>query len=234
MDIDISEHLNPKIAHHCLPLFQNKHYPECAHTAMKQVELNLNKKLGIVKFTPATKTIMDKFSKGKGVRLKVPFGEEQQENAKILFQGAFKYYRNHAAHQDQNISKKMALRIMVIGSELLDLLDVCVLNIDEIGGIEEVKSVLGIKDDNALYKLLSLINGYHIPDDTWDGFYEDLPRMGIGIDEFNKLYELNLINYECAPYVPFEGEKDPIEELGFFSLTDLGQEVVEILAKNKA
>ena len=94
MDVDISEHLNLKIAHHCLPLLKRGHYPECAHTAMKQVELNLNKKLGIVKFTPATKTIRDKFMDGKGVRLKVPFSEEQQDNANLLFQGAFKYYRN--------------------------------------------------------------------------------------------------------------------------------------------
>jgi len=48
----------------------------------------------------------DKFSKGKGIRLKVPFGEEQQENAKLLFQGAFKYYRNYSAHQDTNITKE--------------------------------------------------------------------------------------------------------------------------------
>jgi hypothetical protein len=52
---------------------------------MNQVELNLNKKLAIVRFTPATKTILDKFSDGKGFRLKVPFGEEQQANAKLLF-----------------------------------------------------------------------------------------------------------------------------------------------------
>ncbi len=146
MDVDIGESLNPKINHHCLPLFNNEHYPECA--AMKQVELNLNKKLGIVKFTPVTKIIWDKFSDGKGVKLRVPFGEEQEENAKLLFHGVFRHYRNHAAHQDQNITKKTALRIMIVASELLDLLDVCYLSIDEIGGIEEVKAVLGIKDDD--------------------------------------------------------------------------------------
>ena len=52
---------------------------------MKQVELNLNKKLGIISYKPAAKIICDKFSKGKGIRLKVPFGEEQQENAKLFF-----------------------------------------------------------------------------------------------------------------------------------------------------
>ena len=231
MDIDISEYLNPKIEHHCLPLFKNEHYPECAHTAMKQVELNLNKKLGIVKFTSTAKTIWDKFSDGKGLRLKVPFGEKQQANAKLLFQGAFKYYRNHAAHQDQNITKKIALRIMLIASELLDLLDVCYLSIDEIGGIEEVKAVLGIKNNESLQKLLSLVDGYCIPDDTWDGFFEDLALMGFGNDEYHKLFELNIVDYEYGPYVPDEGEDNPPEEIGFFGLTDLGKEVAEVLSK---
>jgi hypothetical protein len=223
--------LNPKIEHHCLPLFKGKHYPECAHTAMKQVELNLNKKLGIVRYVPTTKTIWEKFSDGKGLRLKVPFGEEQQDNAKLLFQGAFKYYRNHAAHQDQSITKKTALRIMVIASELLDLLDVCYLNIDEIGGIEEIKAVLRIKDDERLQKLLSFVDGYSIPDDASDGFFEGLALMGFGNEEYDKLFELNLIYYEFAPYTPHEGEDYPSDEIGFFGLTDLGKEVVKALNK---
>lgn len=234
MDIDIVEYLNPKIEHHCLPLFKNEHYPECAHTAMKQVELNLNKKLGVVKFTPATKTIWDKFSNEKGVKLRVPFGEEQQENAKLLFQGAFKYYRNHAAHQDQSITRKIALRIMLIASELLDLLDVCYLSVDEIGGIEEIKAVLGIKDDERLRELLLFINGYSIPDDACDGFFEGLALMGFGNEEYDKLFELNLIYYEFGPYVSYEGEDYPPDEIGVFGLTDLGKEVVEALSNKEA
>jgi len=197
---------------------------------MNQVEMSLNKKLGIVKYVPTTKTIQEKFSGGKGLRLKVPFGEEQQENAKLLFQGAFKYYRNHAAHQDQGITKKIALRIMVIASELLDLLDVCYLSIDEIGGIEEIKAVLHIKDDERLQKLLSFIDGYHIPDDAFDGFFEGLALMGFGDEEYDKLFELDLIYYEFGPYIPGEGEVYPPDEIGFFGLTDLGKEVIEVLS----
>ena len=80
MNIALKDYLNPKIEHYCLKLFQNEHYPECAHSAMKQVELHLSKKCGINDFTPATATINKMFSTGKGVRLRVPLGEKQQGN----------------------------------------------------------------------------------------------------------------------------------------------------------
>jgi uncharacterized protein (TIGR02391 family) len=234
MNLEIREYLNPKIEHHCLRLFENGHYPECAHTAMKQVELNLNKKLGIVGYEPTTKTIWDKFSKGKGIRLKVPFGEEQQENAKLLFQGAFKYYRNYSAHQDTNITKETAVRIMLISSELLDLLDACYLSIDELGGIEEIKRVLEIKDDERLEELLTFIDGQWIADDACDGFFEDLYKKGFGTNHYDKLFELNLVSYELGPYEPSEDELYPPEEIGFFGLTVLGKEVVEAIRKKRA
>ena len=234
MILEIREYLNPKIQHHCLNLFQNGHYPECAHTAMKQVELNLKKKLGIVDYEPTTKTIWDKFSKGKGIRLKVPFGEEQQENAKLLFQGAFKYYRNYSAHQDTNITKETALRIMLIASELLDLLDACYLSIGELGGIEEIKRVLEIKDDEKLEELLTFIDGQWIADDDCDGFFEDLYKKGFGTDHYDKLFELNLVSYELGPYESSEDEHYPAEEIGFFGLTALGKEVVEAIRKKGA
>ncbi|MCX6340701.1 MAG: hypothetical protein NTX71_12415 [Candidatus Aureabacteria bacterium] len=234
MNLEIREYLNPKIEHHCLCLFENGHYPECAHTAMKQVELNLNKKLGIVGYEPTTKTIWDKFSQRKGICLKVPFGEEQQENAKLLFQGAFKYYRNYSAHQDTNIVKETSLRIMLIASELLDLLDVCYLSIDELGGIEEIKRVLEIKNDERLEELLTFIDGQWIADDSCDGFFEDLYKKGFGTDHYDKLFELNLVSYQWGPCESSENELDPPEEIGFFGLTALGNEVVETIRKKRA
>jgi len=234
MNLEIKEYLNPKIEHHCLTLFENGHYPECAHTAMKQVELNLNKKLGIIGYQPATKTILDKFSKGKGIRLKVPFGEEQQENAKLLFQGAFKYYRNYSAHQDRNITRESAFRIMLIATELLNLLDACYLNIDELGGIEEIKKVLEIETDERLEELLTFIDGQWIHDDVCDGFFEDLYNKNFSDYQYNKLFELNMICYESGPYEPEEDEPEPPEEIGFFKLTSLGKEVVEAIRRKMA
>ena len=159
MNIDIKEHLNPKVVHHCLRLFENKHYPECAHTAMKQVEINFNKKCGLKSFIPIVKTIEKIFKPGKGVRLKVPFGEKEQKFAQEFFKGAFVYYRNYTAHQQDNITMDIALRVMFIASELLDLLDACSLNLEELGGIKEIKNVLGIDDNNRLVSCQVSIDG---------------------------------------------------------------------------
>jgi uncharacterized protein (TIGR02391 family) len=233
MNMEIKEYLNPKVEHHCLGLFENEHYPECAHTAMKQVELSLNKKLGIVGYEPIAKNIQEKFSKGKGVRLKVPFGEDQQENAKVLFLGAFKYYRNHSAHQDANITKKTALRIMLIASELLDLLDVCYLNVEELGGIEEIKRVLNISSDERLEELLTFIDGQWIPDDACDGFFESLYSKGFGNDHYDTLFELNLIYYEFGPCENIDDDPLCPTEIGFFGLTELGKEVLEQIRKRR-
>lgn len=174
MKIEITEYLNPKIEHHCLKLFENEHYTECASTAMKQVEIVMNEKCGINGFIPAGKTIDKIFSSGRGIRLNVPLGEKQKEDAKILFKGAFKYYRNYTAHQQENITKHIALRVMFIASELLDFLGACYLNLKELGGFEEVKNVLEIQDDQRLEELLCLMDNYCFPEDTCDGFFEDL------------------------------------------------------------
>ena len=234
MNMDIKEFLNPKIEHHCLMLFENGHYPECAHTAMKQVELCLNKKLGIVEYEPTTKTIQEKFTKGKGIRLKVPFGEDQQENAKLLFLGAFKYYRNHTAHQDTNLTRIAALRIMIVASELLDLVDASYLNIEEVGGIEEIKRVLNIKDNDKLEELLTFIDGQWIADDACDGFFEDLYEKGYGDDHYDKLFELNLISYEFGSVEPIADDPFSPTDIGFFRLTELGKEVVFLIKKKNA
>ncbi len=233
MDIAIKDYLNPKIAHHCLKLFENEHYPECAHSAMKQVELYLNKKCGIDDFVPVTTTINKMFSSGKGVRLKVPLGEKQQEYAKILFVGAFKYYRNYTAHHQDNITKEIALRVMFIASELLDLLDESSLNLEELGGIEEIRNILGINNNKKIEELLCFVDGYQIVDETYDGFFEDFTKHGFTDDQYNLLFDLSLSYYEEFPYEADDDELYPPESIGYFRLTDIGRDLLQSI-KQKA
>lgn len=234
MNMDIRDYLNSKIEHHCLRLFENEHFPECVHAAMKQVELNLKKKLGIVDYIPAGKIIDERFSNSKGVCLKVPFGQDQQDNARLLFRGAFKYYRNYVAHEDANITKLMALRVMIIASELLDLLDACYLSLEEIGGLEEIKRIMEIRDNSAMEELLMFVEGQWIADDVCDGFFEDLARRGFGQNQYHKLFELNLMTYESDPCRNVDDDPLSLEEVGFFRLTDLGKDIVNRIRKEKA
>jgi len=231
MNIDIKDYLNPKIVHHCLKLFENKHYPECAHTAMKQVEINFNKKCGVKNFTAISHTIKKMFGPGKGVRLKVPFGEKEQKYAQDLFNGAFTYYRNYTAHQQDNVTRDIALRVMFIACELLDLLDACSLSLEELGGIKEIKNVLEIEDNNRLEELLSYVDGSWIADDACDGFFEDLAKRGFTVDQYEKLFELNIVCYEEKPYSPDESELYPPERIGLFELTDIGKEIKKTIKK---
>jgi hypothetical protein len=108
------------------------------------------------------------------------------------------------------------------------------LSIDELGGIEEIKRVLEIKDDERLEELLTFIDGQWIADDAYDGFFEDLYKKGFGTDHYDKLFELNLVSYESGPYEPSKDELYPPEEIGFFGLTALGKEVVEAIRKKRA
>ena len=123
---------------------------------------------------------------------------------------------------------------MLVASELLDLLDACYLSIDELGGIEEIKKVLEIENDERLEELLTFIDGNWIADDTCDGFFEGLYKKGFGNDQYDKLFELNLICYEFGPYEPEEDEPYPPEEIGFFGLTALGKEVAEVIRRKRA
>lgn len=230
MQTDINTYLNPKIIHHCLLLFENKHFNECAHTAMKQVEINLNIKGGVNGFEPAVKTIDKMFSSGKGIRLRVPLGENQKENAKKLFEGAFKYYRNYTAHNQEHINDKIAFRVMIIASELLDLLDCCTLDLEELGGVEEIINIFQIQNAKRLYQLLAFIDEQYILEDISDGFFEDLASNGFSYDQYEKLFELNLVFCEELPCQ--EMESNIINSihpgyLTYFKLTEMGHELLQ-------
>ena len=73
------------------------------------------------------KTLIDSLftigGKYKTVKLRVPLGDDLQEQAKSYFASVFAYYRNYLAHDGSRIDKNSALRILVLASELLDLID---------------------------------------------------------------------------------------------------------------
>ena len=231
MQIDIRTYLNPKINHHCLLLFENKHFTECAHTAMKQVEINLNKKVGINRFAFAVTTINKMFSSGKGVLLRVPLGKNQQENAKLLFKGAFQYYRNYTAHNQEHIDDKIALRVMVLASELLDLLDCCTLDLEELGGVDEIINIFQIQNKNRLNQLLTFIDGQYIIEDISDGLFEDLASNGFSYEQYEKLFELNLVFCEES-HNQEKGSNCGLSHPEYFTyfkfkLTEMGHELLQ-------
>lgn len=235
METEIEELLSPRIAKHCLPLYSDGHYKHAAHEAMIQVEMALKEK-GQVKDKRFGYTLVESLfhigGKGQYIRLRVPLGQELQAQAEQLFKGAFAYYRNYSAHDGSRIDECQCLRIMILASELLDLVDASSLTFSDIGGVEGLIEAGAFADSEQLLGLLRLLDGYHIVDDAADGLYEVMwEKLGVGELQLVAVIELDLVRYQVTDYVPYPGELYPPDDVGWFTLTDLGERFVkEIIA----
>lgn len=223
MEIAIAELVHPRLQNEALRLFGNVHYKAAAHEAMTQVEMALKEVSGTPKET-AAEVIKRLFKTGDGgIKLIVPFGEHLQPQAAELFRGAFTYYRNYTAHDGSNIDKEQALRIMILATELLRLINSSRKSFIGIGGGTGLVKLGAFKDLEAVHRLLKMLDGYCNPEDVYDGFFEDLAKGGYEWDHVEALLEFGLITIE-----PFDVEPDPdngwpFEKMERYKLTALGR-----------
>src|SRR5512138_1489539 len=152
MEIQENEVLHRRIVNSCLSLFNDGYYQHAALESMKQVEMALREKGIAPKDRFGENLVNWVLGNGEHITLSVPFGDELQEKARVLFKGAFGYYRNYAAHDGAKIDKTACLRIMILASELLDLISASRRSFEGIGGIDGIikagifKSVEEFKD----------------------------------------------------------------------------------------
>jgi uncharacterized protein (TIGR02391 family) len=233
MKIELEEELlNPRIVKHCMSLYVDGHYKHAALEAMIQVEKALKEKAGeggdIKGY--GVRLVTNLLGKGKGIKLRVPLGEDLQPQAKTLFEGAFAYYRNYAAHDGTKIDQRICLRTMVLASELLDLMDASSLSFADVGGIEGLVKAGSFKDKEALLSLLEFLDGRCLPGEDAHGFYEDLYERGFRDSQLDAVIELDLVHYRVEDYVPHPYEllhdHSYPDTLGWFELTDLGKRAV--------
>jgi uncharacterized protein (TIGR02391 family) len=226
--------LHKRIIDKCMPLYKDGYFHDAAYKSMKQVELAIKEKSGVSKnlrgqklsSTTLVKTVL---GPEKGIKLKIPLADDDlQKDALELFKGAFIYYRNYTAHEDDNTNNVSCIRIMVLASELLDLIGASSISFTEIGGVEGLIKHGIFADESKLTGLLSLLLSEYCPDDTFDGLFEDLAMKGYTDNQFQSVFDLGLIEYieyNCDdvhdPPSPFD-----IETIGRFELTPLGQEVL--------
>ena len=111
MDIQEGEVFHPRIVSSCLPLFRDGHYQHAALESMKQVEMALREKGIAPKDRFGDKLVNWVLGSGEHITLSIPLGNDLQEKARILFKGAFGYYRNYAAHDGAKIDKTICFRI---------------------------------------------------------------------------------------------------------------------------
>lgn len=97
-----------------MPLYKDGHFPSAARESMIQVELALKEKSITGEKLFGTKLVETLLGSKDGIKLAIPLGDELQKQAKSLFNGAFFYYRNYAAHDGSKINKVSCIRIMVL------------------------------------------------------------------------------------------------------------------------
>ena len=236
MNVEFETLLHPRVLKHCKQLVVDGHYKHASLEAMTQVELALKEKSG-VKNKFGVNLSSNLFGESKGIKLRVPFGEEMQKQAERLFSGAFSYYRNYAAHDGSKIDKHTCLRVTILASELLNLIGASALSFADVGGISGLVQTGVFSDREQLHKLLCFLDGHILPDHVCDGFYEDLAYKGFSDTQVQALIDTGLIEYFTKSYVPSELDQldynvHPPDELGWFELTELRKEISTNLERN--
>jgi uncharacterized protein (TIGR02391 family) len=136
-----------------VPLYLEHHYKQAAAEAMTQVEQAVKEKSG-VKHKFGVKLMGHVFGEGAGIKLRVPFGEHMQEPAESYFKGTFAYYRNYAHHEGSQIDQLVCLRVMIIASDLLDLVGASALSFADVGGVKGLISERILSDAKSVYEIL--------------------------------------------------------------------------------
>jgi hypothetical protein len=243
MEYNVVELLSARIQKHCSPLWNDGYFKHAAHEAMILVEQALKEKgltkENYMKFGQTLITSLFRIGgKETSVKLRVPLGEDLQTQAEAFFQGVFSYYRNYTAHDGSKIDNRISLRIMIIASELLELIDSSALSFSDIGGVNGLLAKGVFENKEQLSSLLASLSGY-FPDGDLDGLREELfEKHGILEHHLEAVLELDLVRYNEDDYFPDEEEMrsvwindSPPQTLGHFELTELGERFVSELRK---
>ena len=132
--MNLDKFLHQRVIDKCKALYEDGHFSQAALESMKQVELALKERTEIGENLFGVRLVDHILGSGEGIKLKIPLGDELQEQAKLLFKGAFSYYRNYAAHDGSKIDETICIRVMMLASELLDLIAASSVSFAEIGG----------------------------------------------------------------------------------------------------
>jgi len=230
VDATIEKLLAPRIVKNCWPQFENGHFKDSAREAMVQVEMALREKGKVEGIQFGAALIGNLFAGKHGVKLRIPLGDELQSQARKYFEGVFSYYRNYAAHDGSRIDDRIALRILIVASELLELIDASELTLTDHGGVDGLVRIGGFGTAERLGALLNLLDDYWMPESTYDGLYDDLAETGFWEPELEAVFRLNLVEMHSAEYeTPEGGFWDSVEIIEWIKLTDLGRKTLDSL-----
>ncbi|MCE9597045.1 MAG: TIGR02391 family protein [Spirochaetia bacterium] len=223
----MDRYLHNTIKETCLPLFNNGHFPQCALEAMKQVELALKAKAQINSNLFGARLIKVLWGDGPNILLRAPFSDKMHEETKDLFIGAFTYYRNYAAHNSTGINETISMRVLVLASELLDLVDASEIHFQNIKGVEGLIAHKIFRDRTEILDLLRFLSDQIFPHETYDGMFEELARRGFTEWQYQSLFDLGFVEYKSKHVNhAFPGQAEDWDEFGWLELTDKGKGLV--------
>jgi len=164
----------------------------------------------------------------EGVLLRVPLGDDLQESAKEYFKGVFSYYRNYVAHDGSLVDEKVALRVLIVASELMELIESSELTLTDHGGVSEIVRIGDFGSEKRLRMLLDLLDGYHMPESTYDGLFEMLAMNGFDEKAVEQTISLGLVVMtQGYVEVPGRGPYPEFEDHEWFELGPVGKEIME-------
>jgi hypothetical protein len=119
----------------------------------------------------------------------------------------------------------MCFRILVVASDLLFLVGASRVSFSEVGGVEGLVKHRVFPSRDDVSDLLRLLDGYCLPDEVADGFYEDLTKRGFEDRQLQALFDCGLVEYDVNN--DLEDSTDMTDRIGCFSLTTLGNGVLK-------
>jgi len=230
MKIELDVFLHPRILKKCISLYESGFFPDAAFNAIKQVELAFKEKAGVEDEEKlfGARLYEKILGSGKSIKLKVPLGDNLQKEAKEVFKSVSSYYRNYLAHKEGNkVDKIICTRILIIASELLDLINASSISFTEIGGAEGLIKQGIFENKLQLSNLLSFLSSQVFPYESFDGMFEDLIRKDYTKTQYEAVFDLGLIEYhsEIKDH-NHPGESEDWDDFGWIELTPQGRNIL--------
>lgn len=217
----------PRIEKHCVSFFDGGFFKESAREAMVQVEQAIKEKGKTGNKLYGVRLITNLMGGTHDVLLKVPIGDDLQEFAKEYFKGVFSYYRNYIAHDGSLVDEKIAARVLIVASELLELIESSELTLTDRGGVKGLVRIGDFGSEERLRTLLGLLENYHMPESTYDGLFEMLAMNGFDDKALECVIDLRLVEMQSGLVEATFGPYPEYEDYEWFALTEMGKEVMQ-------
>jgi len=196
LSITLKELLHPRVIEYCIPLFNDGYFRQAAYESFVHIEDALKQKLPYYE-DKFTRGLISFAYKDKKYKLKIPFGDDLQKKAHDYFDAVFCYYRNFVAHEPKQIDSNSCIRILLIASELLDMIDASIMPFKGLETVDDLVKKGLFKDRNDFFYVLNYLVGQYFVDEVYDGFFEEKALKGISDEQYETMFDFGLLQMKC-------------------------------------